>query len=82
MLLKQRLKRIEVHYIYMYEDSIIKPTKHCLKSREREKRYGSNRWMNLFKVHVAHEWSYHNEIPHTLLYAISKIKLNLKRIPT
>jgi hypothetical protein len=24
------VKRIEVHFIYTYEDSIMKPTKHCL----------------------------------------------------
>jgi hypothetical protein len=28
------VKRMEVHYIYTYEDSIIKPTKYCLKKGE------------------------------------------------
>jgi hypothetical protein len=33
----QGVKRIKVHYIYTYEDSIIKPTKHCLKKGRAEK---------------------------------------------
>jgi hypothetical protein len=28
-----RCERMEVHYIYTYEDSIMKPTKHCLKRK-------------------------------------------------
>jgi hypothetical protein len=28
------VKRFEVCHIYTYEDSIMKPTKHCLKKRE------------------------------------------------
>jgi hypothetical protein len=32
-----RMKRMEVHYIYTYEDSIMKPTKHCLKRMEKRR---------------------------------------------
>jgi hypothetical protein len=34
------VKRMEVHHIYTYEDSIMNPTKHCLKKGEGERGSG------------------------------------------
>jgi hypothetical protein len=53
---KERLLRGEedgsTHYIYTYENSIMKPTKHCLKKREEEEENGNiMERVNLFKVH-------------------------------
>jgi hypothetical protein len=35
------MKRMEVHCIDTYEDSTMKPTKHCLQVREEGKRNGN-----------------------------------------
>jgi hypothetical protein len=45
----------------MSEDSIMKPTKYCLKERSE----GGNleEEMNWIKVHCMHLWKYHNETP-------------------
>jgi hypothetical protein len=68
------VKRIEVHYIYIFKDSIIKPTKYCLK-RQGEERENANimEGMNLFKVLCTHVWNYHNETPLNIMYTNSKI---------
>jgi hypothetical protein len=53
-------------HIHMYEDSIMKPTKYCLKrGGERKEGYGNViEAVNLFKVHCMHLRNYH----HTLYY--------------
>jgi hypothetical protein len=51
---------VEVHYIDTYEDSIRKPTKHCLKGGEEKWKYGEG--VDLFKVHCMHVWNYHGKI--------------------
>jgi hypothetical protein len=47
---------------HTYEDSIMKPTKHCFKTGRRDR----TEWnimvgMNMFKVHCIHLWNYHND---------------------
>jgi hypothetical protein len=49
------VKRMEVYCIYTYKDSILNPTKHCLKRGEK----GGKNWDimvagNLTKVHCMH----------------------------
>jgi hypothetical protein len=51
-----RVKRMERHYIYSYEDSINTVCK--TEGKEGE----SNGGMNLFKVQCMHLGNYHNEI--------------------
>jgi hypothetical protein len=47
-----------------YKESIIKPTKHCLKKEEERRENGTvMEEVNLFKAHCKHVWNYHNEIP-------------------
>jgi hypothetical protein len=53
---------MEVPYTCAYKDSIMKPTKHCLKKRGR-KEDRNILVRNLFKACWAHVWSYHNELP-------------------
>jgi hypothetical protein len=54
---------MEVKCIYTHEDSIMKPTKHCLR-KERKERVNGNitEGVNLFKLHCTHVWNYHDEI--------------------
>jgi hypothetical protein len=52
-----------MHYMGMLEDSIIKPSKHCLKKERAGGDQNTMEGMNLFKVHLTHIWNYHNETP-------------------
>jgi hypothetical protein len=58
------VKRMEVHHICIYEYSIMKPTKRCLKGQGTGVEIGNiMKGTNLFKVHCKLKWNYHNEIP-------------------
>jgi hypothetical protein len=53
---------VSMLHIYIYDDSIMKPTQHCLeRGREGEGKWEYNGGTNLFKVHFTHVWN-HNEI--------------------
>jgi hypothetical protein len=47
--------RLEVPCIHTYEDSRMKPTKHCLK-KEGEEEWEYSGGMNFFKVHCMPVW--------------------------
>jgi hypothetical protein len=61
------LKRMKVCYLYLYEDSKMKPTKYCLQKRE----WGGGRNLREYSrgdevAHItlyAHLWNHHNETP-------------------
>jgi hypothetical protein len=58
-----RMKKMEVHYTYTYEDNIMKPTKHSLKKRLKGEGNGNiMEWMSIFKVCCARIWNHHIEI--------------------
>jgi hypothetical protein len=58
------MKRVEVPYIYPYEDNLIKSTNTVYKiGEEAEGEWKYNIGVNLLKVHCTHVWNYHNQIP-------------------
>jgi hypothetical protein len=66
---------MEVHYVYTYEDSIMKPTNECLKKGE----WGGNgnimEGVNLFRVCcMCVEWSQWNPLT-LLMHANWKMKM-------
>jgi hypothetical protein len=70
------VKRIKGCYnTYMYEDGIVKPTKHHEKGRRREEGPWGHNGGSLFKVHRLHLWNYHSEIP---LYFIIVYEFKVK----
>jgi hypothetical protein len=56
-----RDEEMEVCYIYTYEGSIMKPTKHCLKEGRKRERGNGNVMEGMNCMHI---WNYHNEFPH------------------
>lgn len=54
---------MEVHYKYTYENSIMKPTTHCLKKEGEEE--GKGEW----------KWKGEGELVHGTLYACMVVKL-------
>jgi hypothetical protein len=69
------MEALEIHCIYTYGDSIMKPTKQCLKQgNKRMGKWEYNGRVNLFKVYYMHIWNYHNEISlRLLIHDLSKI---------
>jgi hypothetical protein len=49
-----RVKRMEVRFIYTYEDSIMKHTKHCLKEGEETGDENISEGVNLLKILHTH----------------------------
>jgi hypothetical protein len=48
----KRVKRMKVFCMYTYEDSMVKPVKHCLKEEGRGRGNGNiTKGVNLFKLH-------------------------------
>jgi hypothetical protein len=45
----------------VYEDSIMKPTKHCLKRGEGMENGNIMEGVSMSKVHCMYEWNYYNE---------------------
>jgi hypothetical protein len=58
------VKVIKVHIcMYVYEESIMKPTKYFLKRWGRERRLKQYNRVNFFKIHCIHSWNFHIETP-------------------
>jgi hypothetical protein len=74
------MKRIEVHCIYTYGDSIMKPTKGYLKKWGGGRAEGNiMEEVHLFKVYCTHLWNYHNELPSCYQHMLIKNKNKQKQ---